>query len=131
MKVVGTIKDIVLDREYTKQDGTTASIHKVIIESGDDEFVAQTFVSREGMEKRGIKIGAIGNARIEFEVRSWIDREGKNHKDQQVTLGDWRAASGTTTTTTTEPSQQEVVAGMAEAAAMAEAHINPETGLPF
>ena len=131
MKVVGAIKDIVLDREYTRQDGTTASIHNVVIVAGDDEFVAQTFISRDGMDKRGIRIGAIGNARIEFEARSWNDREGKNHKTQQVTLGDWRAASGTTTTTTSEPSQQEVVAGMAEVAAMAEAHINPETGMPF
>lgn len=133
MKVVGTIKDIVLDREYTRQDGTTASIHKVIIESGDDEFVAQTFVSREGMEKRGIKIGAIGNARIEFEVRSWIDREGKNHKDQQVTLGDWRAASGTSTATatTTEPSQQEVAATFAEMAEVAEAQASGADGKPF
>lgn len=131
MKVVGTIKDIVLDREYTRQDGTTASIHNVVIVAGDDEFVAQTFMSREGMERRGIKVGAIGNARIEFEARSWNDREGKNHKTQQVTLGDWRSATTTTTTTTTEPSQQEVVAAMAEAAAAAEAHINPETGLPF
>lgn len=130
MKVVGTIKDIVLDREYTRQDGTTASIHNVVIVAGDDEFVAQTFISRDSMEKRGIRIGAIGNARIEFEARSWNDREGKNHKTQQVTLGDWRSATGTTTTTT-EPSQQEVAAAFAEMAEVAEAQAPGADGQPF
>lgn len=116
MKILGQIKDIVLDREYTRQDGTTASIFNVVIASGDDELLAQTFSSVESMERRGIKVGSIGNARIELQVRSWIDREGKNRKTQQVSLADWRPA----TTTTTNPSQQEVAAQMAEAAQRAE-----------
>lgn len=116
MKILGQIKDIVLDREYTRQDGTTASIFNVVIASGDDELLAQTFSSVESMERRGIKVGSIGNARIELQVRSWIDREGKNRKTQQVSLADWRPA----TTTTTNPSQQEVAAQMAEATQRAE-----------
>lgn len=140
MKILATIKAVAITRQYQRQDGTFGNVYGVTIESGDDVILAETFVSKEGQERRGILPGNIGTARIELSVRDWRDRNGNDHQTQDIRLADFQPAqnrkASDTAAPATEQKPQEVdltqVPGQpVEGAQPVEGEINPETGLPF
>lgn len=122
MKILATIKAVAITRQYQRQDGTYGNVYGVTIESGDDVILAETFVNKEGQERRGILPGNIGTARIELSVRDWRDRNGNDHQTQDIRLADFQPAQNRKAYDTAapanaqpEPSQEEVAQAMAEA----------------
>lgn len=93
MKLLATIKSVKLARQYQRQDGTYANIFGVTLESGDDTIMAETFLSKESQQKRGIVAGAIGNATVTMSLREWTDRQGNPHTTQEVRLADFALAN--------------------------------------
>lgn len=93
MKLLATIKSVKLARQYQRQDGTYANIFGVTLESGDDTIMAETFLSKESQQKRGIVPGAIGNATVTMSLREWNDRQGNPHTTQEVRLADFALAN--------------------------------------
>ena len=93
MKLLATIKSVKLARQYQRQDGTYANIFGVTLESGDDTIMAETFLSKESQQKRGIVPGAIGNATVTMSLREWTDRQGNPHTTQEVRLADFALAN--------------------------------------
>lgn len=93
MKIEGKIKSVKVARQYQRQDGTFGNIFGVVIERGDDEIFAETFLTKEGQQRRGIEEGRMGTATIEMKVRTWNDREGKEHQTQQANLKDFELAN--------------------------------------
>lgn len=92
MKILATIKAVAITRQYQRQDGTFGNVYGVTLESGDDVILAETFVNKEGQERRGILPGNIGTARIELSVRDWRDRNGNDHQTQDIRLADFQPA---------------------------------------
>lgn len=90
MKILATIKAVAITRQYQRQDGTFGNVYGVTLESGDDVILAETFVNKEGQERRGILPGNIGTARIELSVRDWRDRNGNDHQTQDIRLADFQ-----------------------------------------
>lgn len=90
MKILATIKVVAITRQYQRQDGTFGNVYGVTLESGDDVILAETFVNKEGQERRGILPGNIGTARIELSVRDWRDRNGNDHQTQDIRLADFQ-----------------------------------------
>lgn len=122
MKILATIKAVAITRQYQRQDGTFGNVYGVTLESGDDVILAETFVNKEGQERRGILPGNIGTARIELSVRDWRDRNGNDHQTQDIRLADFQPAQNRKASDTAapanaqpEPSQEEVAQAMAEA----------------
>ena len=121
MKLLATIKAVAITRQYQRKDGTFGNVYGVTLESGDDVILAETFVNKEGQERRGILPGNIGTARIELSVRDWRDRNGNDHQTQDIRLADFQPAQNRKASDTAapanapEPSAEEVVAAMAEA----------------
>ncbi|MDY2942933.1 MAG: hypothetical protein SOT07_04470 [Paludibacteraceae bacterium] len=93
MKVLSTIKRVELTRKYQRQDGTYANIFGVTLEAGDDTLFAETFMSKESQERRGVVQGAIGVANLHFDVRYWNDRNGEQHTQQNIRLNDFELAN--------------------------------------
>ena len=93
MKLLATIKSVKLARQYQRQDGTYANIFGVTLESGDDTIMAETFLSKESQQKRGIVPGAIGNATVTMSLREWTDKQGNPHTTQEVRLADFALAN--------------------------------------
>lgn len=93
MKLLATIKSVKLARQYQRQDGTYANIFGVTLESGDDTIMAETFLSKESQQRRGIVPGAIGNATVTMSLREWTDRQGNPHTTQEVRLADFALAN--------------------------------------
>ena len=86
MKLLVTIGPALVARTYTKKDGTQGTMYHVPVKFGDDYILTETFLSPEGRERRGIVEGAVGNAKIEFAVRSYEDRDGNKRYAQNATL---------------------------------------------
>ena len=140
MKLLATIKSVKLARQYQRQDGTYANIFGVTIESGDDTIMAETFLSKESQQKRGIVPGAIGNATVTMSLREWTDRQGNPHTTQEVRLADFALANRHISTesapnATTEESsatEQPAAEKPAETLTPAEqAQVEENTQLPF
>ncbi len=137
MKILATIKAVAITRQYQRQDGTFGNVYGVTLESGDDVILAETFVNKEGQERRGILPGNIGTARIELSVRDWRDRNGNDHQTQDIRLADFQPAQNRKASETAAPATEAAPAapqepqGPAEGAQPVEGEINPETGLPF
>lgn len=143
MKILATIKAVAITRQYQRQDGTFGNVYGVTLESGDDVILAETFVNKEGQERRGILPGNIGTARIELSVRDWRDRNGNDHQTQDIRLADFqpaqnRKASDTPATDaataapeTQAPAQPTAEQVKAEAEAAVEQAQVDGTGLPF
>ena len=93
MKLLATIKSVKLARQYQRQDGTYANIFGVTLESGDDTIMAETFLSKDSQQKRGIVPGAIGNATVTMSLREWTDKQGNPHTTQEVRLADFALAN--------------------------------------
>lgn len=133
MKILATIKTVAITRQYQRQDGTFGNVYGVTLESGDDVIIAETFVNKEGQERRGILPGNIGTARIELSVRDWRDRNGNDHQTQDIRLADFQPAQNRKSSDATPATEAapEAQAPAAQADGAQEANINPETGLPF
>lgn len=93
MKVLSTIKAVKVSRQYKRQDGIYAAIYGITIESGDDTIYAETFITKDGQQKRGITPGAIGTAILEMSVRDWTDNSGNARHTQDVKLTDFVMAN--------------------------------------
>ena len=81
-----TIGPALVARTYTKKDGTQGTMYHVPVKFGDDYILTETFLSPEGRERRGIVEGAVGNAKIEFTVRDYTDRDGNRRYSQNALL---------------------------------------------
>ena len=144
MKILATIKTVAITRQYQRQDGTFGNVYGVTLESGDDVILAETFVNKEGQERRGILPGNIGTARIELSVRDWRDRNGNDHQTQDIRLADFQPAQNRKasdnapateaakaepeTQATAQPTPEQVVKKAVEAAEQAKVE---GTDLPF
>lgn len=93
MKVLSTIKAVKVSRQYKRQDGSYAAIYGITIEAGDDTIYAETFITKDGQQKRGIVPGAIGTAILKMSVRDWTDNSGNAHHTQDVKLTDFVMAN--------------------------------------
>ena len=140
MKLLATIKSVKLARQYQRQDGTYANIFGVTLESGDDTIMAETFLSKDSQQKRGIVPGAIGNATVTMSLREWTDRQGNPHTTQEVRLADFTLAnrhisteSAPNATTEEVPATEQPAAETAkETLTPAEqAQVEENTQLPF
>lgn len=106
MKILATIKAVAITRQYQRQDGTFGNVYGVTLESGDDVILAETFVNKEGQERRGILPGNIGTARIELSVRDWRDRNGNDHQTQDIRLADFQPAQNRKASDTASPATE-------------------------
>lgn len=117
MKILATIKTVAITRQYQRQDGSFGNVYGVTLESGDDVILAETFVNKEGQERRGILPGNIGMARIELSVRDWRDRNGNDHQTQDIRLADFQPAQNRRASNNA-PATDAASAAPAEAAAV-------------
>ena len=93
MKILGTIKSTKVSRQYKRQDGSFAAIYGLTIEAGDDVIIAESFITKEGQQKRGIVPGAIGTAILEFGLHEWTDNSGTQRTTQTIRLKDFVIAN--------------------------------------
>lgn len=93
MKVLSTIKAVKVSRQYKRQDGSYAAIYGITIEAGDDTIYAETFITKDGQQKRGIVPGTIGTAILEMSVRDWTDNSGNARHTQDIKLTDFVMAN--------------------------------------
>lgn len=140
MKLLATIKSVKLARQYQRQDGTYANIFGVTLESGDDTIMAETFLSKESQQKRGIVPGAIGNATVTMSLREWTDKQGNPHTTQEVRLADFALANRHISTESAPTAATEEVPATEQPAAETEtetltpaeqAQVEENTQLPF
>jgi hypothetical protein len=140
MKLLATIKSVKLARQYQRQDGTYANIFGVTLESGDDTIMAETFLSKESQQKRGIVPGAIGNATVTMSLREWTDRQGNPHTTQEVRLADFALANRHISTESAQAAASEDSSATEQPAAEAaketltpaeQAQVEENTQLPF
>ena len=140
MKLLATIKSVKLARQYQRQDGTYANIFGVTIESGDDTIMAETFLSKESQQKRGIVPGAIGNATVTMSLREWTDRQGNPHTTQEVRLADFALANRHISTESAQAAASEDSSAVEQPAAETaketltpaeQAQVEENTQLPF
>lgn len=134
MKVLVTIESIEVIRKVQRNDGTWGNVYGVTMASGDDKILAECWKTEEGQKKSGIVKGAIGTAKLDFHVNRGTSRAGNPYLIQNIKLDRFDLANRNISTeqpATAEPSSEELAAGMAELAEAHEAHINPETGMPF
>ena len=140
MKLLATIKSVKLARQYQRQDGTYANIFGVTIESGDDTIMAETFLSKDSQQKRGIVPGAIGNATVTMSLREWTDRQGNPHTTQEVRLADFALANRHISTESAQAAASEESSAAEQPAAekpaesltpAEQAQVEENTQLPF
>ena len=135
MKILATIDSVKVSRQRQNQDGTWSPVYGIKLVSGDDEILAESFKSKEGLAKAGIVTGAVGKAQIEFHVNEGTsEKTGKDYCFQQITLRNFDLSNQNIKTGAQAPATEEAKpAADPEPAAEApqEGTINPETGLPF
>lgn len=140
MKLLATIKSVKLARQYQRQDGTYANIFGVTLDSGDDTIMAETFLSKESQQKRGIVPGAIGNATVTMSLREWTDRQGNPHTTQEVRLADFALANRHISTESAQAAASEESSAAEQPAAekpaetltpAEQAQVEENTQLPF
>lgn len=154
MRVIGKVGDIQIayQKEKENQDGSKywGERYTIFFESGDDIHMVDSgwihCQSKDGgraiLERRGIRVGAIGEALFRYGFREWQGKrfpECELNKFTPMQQGTQQSVA----TATSEPTAAEVASAMAEAEEAREQHvnltelpaqeanINPETGLPF
>lgn len=146
MKALAEIIAISNEFRSTSNDGSQMSRFVITFQIGAELLHATVFKRTENLDKYplstdGYVKGAIGT--LDYDIRSEIRYSSKDNSPyvQYTVKHKWlpkivennaapAAVSATSQATAPEPSQHEVAAGMAEAAAVAEAHLD-ENGLPF
>lgn len=133
LRILGTITHI----GDAQSRGNWASVYYPMMFKGEgNEFYGEMRTSKEYMEKRGIKVGAIGHMDIAFNVYQY-ERNGDTNAIQRVTFKQFTLANAGVFTDNvpaaneapkiTEKTQEAAPAAPAAVAA----NIDPTTGLPF
>lgn len=129
LRILGTITHI----GDAQSRGNWASVYYPMMFKGEgNEFYGEMRISKEWMEKRGIKVGAIGHMDIAFSVYQY-ERNGNTNAIQRVTFKQFTLANAGVFTDNVPAATEAAPEQPAEAAAPAavEANIDPATGLPF
>ena len=84
MKLLATIKDVRLARQYEREDHSWGQVYKVTIESGDDTIIAECYSSKEYQAQQGIVPGAIGDVTLKMSLSKNTGRDG--FQFQQISL---------------------------------------------
>ena len=138
MKLLATIKSVKLARQYQRQDGTYANIFGVTLESGDDTIMAETFLSKDSQQKRGIVPGAIGNATLKMSLSKNTGRDGFHF--QQISLFKFELANRHISTESAQAAASEESSATEQPAAekpaetltpAEQAQVEENTQLPF
>jgi hypothetical protein len=134
MKLLATIKDVRLARQYEREDHSWGQVYKVTIESGDDTIIAECYSSKEYQAQQGIVPGAIGDVTLKMSLSKNTGRDG--FQFQQISLTRFALANAHIKTQATEAAPEQPAAETTQEAAPAApaavaANIDPTTGLPF
>jgi hypothetical protein len=134
MKLLATIKDVRLARQYEREDHSWGQVYKVTIESGDDTIIAECYSSKEYQAQQGIVPGAIGDVTLKMSLSKNTGRDG--FQFQQISLTRFALANAHIKTQATEAATEQPAAETTQEAAPAApaavaANIDPTTGLPF
>jgi hypothetical protein len=100
MKLLATIKDVRLARQYEREDHSWGQVYKVTIESGDDTIIAECYSSKEYQAQQGIVPGAIGDVTLKMSLSKNTGRDG--FQFQQISLTRFALANAHIKTQTTE-----------------------------
>ena len=91
MKLLATIKDVRLARQYEREDHSWGQVYKVTIESGDDTIIAECYSSKEYQAQQGIVPGAIGDVTLKMSLSKNTGRDGFHF--QQISLSKFELAN--------------------------------------
>lgn len=91
MKLLATIKDVRLARQYEREDHSWGQVYKVTIESGDDTIIAECYSTKEYQAQQGIVPGAIGNVTLKMSLSKNTGRDGFHF--QQISLSKFELAN--------------------------------------
>ena len=140
MKILATIESVKVSRQRQNQDGTWSPVYGIKLVAGDDEILAESYRTKESLEKSGIVPGAVGKARIEFNVNEGVsEKTGKEYRFQQITLREFDLANRNISTesaqtpangATAQP-QEEKPAEPAQPAEQPQEASTEGTNLPF
>lgn len=146
MKILATIESVKVLRQKQNNDGTWSPVYGIKLVSGDDEILAESYRTKEGLTKAGIVPGAVGKAHIEFGVKEGTsEKTGKDYCFQSITLRDFSLSNRNLTNGTQTPATEAAPAApetqapaaptaeqvKAEAEAAVEQAQVDGTGLPF
>lgn len=146
MKILATIESVKVLRQKQNNDGTWSPVYGIKLVSGDDEILAESYRTKEGLTKAGIVPGAVGKAHIEFGVKEGTsEKTGKDYCFQSITLRDFSLSNRNLTNGTQTPATEAAPAApetqapaaptaeqvKAEAEAAVEQAKVEGTGLPF
>jgi hypothetical protein len=107
MKLLATIESVKVLRQRQNNDGTWSPVYGIKLVSGDDEILAESHRTKEGLIKAGIVKDAVGKAHIEFEVKEGkSDKTGKDYCFQSITLRDFSLANRNLNTDTQAPATE-------------------------
>ena len=136
MKILATIESVKVLRQRQNNDGTWSPVYGIKLVSGDDEILAESHRTKEGLLKAGIVKDAVGKAHIEFEVKEGTsDKTGKDYCFQSITLRDFSLSNRNLNTDTQAPATEAAPAAPAAEAAPAPqepaGEAMPSDGLTF
>ena len=107
MKILATIESVKVLRQKQNQDGTWSPVYGIKLVSGDDEILAESYRTKEGLTKAGIVPGAVGKAHIEFGVKEGTsEKTGKDYCFQSITLRDFSLSNRNLTNGTQTPATE-------------------------
>ena len=138
MKLLATIKDVRLARQYEREDHSWGQVYKVTIESGDDTIIAECYSSKEYQAQQGIVPGAIGNATLKMSLSKNTGRDGFHF--QQISLSKFELANRHISTESAPTAASEEVPATEQPAAekpaetltpAEQAQVEENTQLPF
>ena len=94
MKLLATIESVKVLRQKQNRDGTWSPVYGIKLVSGDDEILAESFRTKEGLMKAGIVKDAVGKANIDFVVQEGKnEKTGKDYCFQSIILRDFSLAN--------------------------------------
>ena len=105
MKLLATIKDVRLARQYEREDHSWGQVYKVTIESGDDTIIAECYSSKEYQAQQGIVPGAIGDVTLKMSLSKNTGRDG--FQFQQISLTRFALANAHIKTQATEAAPEQ------------------------
>ena len=107
MKILATIESVKVLRQKQNNDGTWSPVYGIKLVSGDDEILAESYRTKEGLTKAGIVPGAVGKAHIEFGVKEGTsEKTGKDYCFQSITLRDFSLSNRNLTNGTQTPATE-------------------------
>ena len=89
-----TIESVKVARQRQNDDGTWSPVYRIKLVSGDDEILAESYRTKDGLTKAGIIEGAVGTAHVEFKAKEGTsEKTGKDYCFQSITLRDFILAN--------------------------------------